>query len=179
MLFDLFKKKQPANTFTDKTYGNMEAKKRACVALASQDASVIFIAWFAETAALFKQTFAANQLGEDRIVEVRNLSPAVMKARRPVFLEHFPLRQKEEALIESWPPGNIEVFNALDEGLFQYFGGERILALMKQMGMQEDEVMEHPMISKSIRNSQDKLAKKIILEQSAHSQREWFKKNTD
>ena len=50
-------------------------------------------------------------------------------------------------------------------------------AIMKQMGIQEDELIEHPLISKSIRNAQDKIAQQVNLEQSAQSQKEWIKKN--
>ena len=177
MFFNLFKKKQAGSTFTDKTYTNAEAKKRACVALANQDPKVIFVAWFAETANVFKELFAANQLPEDRILDARTLHSSKIAGHSPVFLEHFPLYEKEEALVKNWEPAQIVVYNSLDEGLFEHFGGEKILAIMKQMGIQEDELIEHPLISKSIRNAQDKIAQQVNLEQSAQSQKEWIKKN--
>lgn len=177
MFFNLFKKKEAGTTFTDKTYASAEAKKRACVALAKQDPKVIFIAWFAETANAFKHLFAANQLPEGRIAEARTLHSSRIAGHRPVFLEHFPLYEKEAALVKTWEPAQIEVYNSLDEGLFEHFGGEKILAIMKRMGMQEDELIEHSLISKSIRNAQDKIAKQVSPEQSAQSQKEWIKKN--
>jgi len=177
MFFNLFKKKEATSSFIDKTFCSLDAKKRACVALARKDASVVFVAWFPDTASVFKELFVANQLTEDRIVEVRNLHGAKINHFRPVFLEHFPLSAKEDELVKNWEAKQIDVYNSLDEGLFKYFGGERMLALMQQMGMQEDEVIEHALISKSIRNAQDKIARQLILEQSAQSQTEWLKKN--
>jgi len=179
MFFNLFKKKEPTSSFTDKTFGSLDAKKRACVALASKDASVIFVAWFPDTASVFKELFVANRLHEDRIVEVRNLHGAKINHLRPVFLEHFPLSAKEDELVKNWEAKQIDVYNSLDDALLKHFGGERIQALIKQMGMQEDEVIEHALISKSIRNAQDKIAEKVSMEKSAHSQKEWFEKNMD
>ncbi len=177
MLFNLFKKKEDPSPFTDKTFTSLEAKKRACLALAKQDESVIFIAWFTQTANSFRELFVANQLPEDRIAEVKNLHSAKINQHRPVFLEHFPLHAKEAELVKNWDAKQIDVYNSLDEGLFKYFGGDRILALMKQMGVKEDEVIEHAMINKSIRTAQDKIAEKVSMEKTAQSQTEWMEKN--
>jgi preprotein translocase subunit SecA len=43
--------------------------------------------------------------------------------------------------------------------------------------MNEEEAIEHSMISKSIGNAQKKIASKVNIEQSARSQKDWFQKN--
>ncbi len=176
MLFNLFKKKHPSR-FIDKTYGNLNAMKRACLELAKKEENVLFIAWFSDTANDFKRLFLAKELPEDRIIEVRNLHSAKVNLHRPVFLEHFPLYAKEEALVQNWDARQIDVYNSLDDGLLQHFGGERILTLMKQMGMHEDETIEHPLISKSIRRAQENIAEKVTIEQTTSSAGQWFQKN--
>jgi len=177
MLFSLFQKKKTVIIFTDKTYISSAARKNACVALARENENILFIAWFAQTAKEFRETFTHNQLPENRIIEVRNLHSAKINNYTPVFLEHFPLYAKEEELVKNWDVKKLDVYNSLDEPLFKYFGGDKIIALMKQMGIKEEEVIEHSLISKSIRNGQENLAKKINFEQSASSQKEWIEKN--
>jgi preprotein translocase subunit SecA len=65
----------------------------------------------------------------------------------------------------------------MDEPLFKHFGSEKLIPLMKMMGMKEDEVIEHSMVSKSIMKGQEKIAQQVSLEQTAGSQEEWMRKN--
>jgi preprotein translocase subunit SecA len=62
--------------------------------------------------------------------------------------------------------------------LFKQFGGERIQMMMKQLGVEQQEMLEHPMISKSLENAQRKLEKKVGTEHLANSPEEWFRKNS-
>ena len=45
------------------------------------------------------------------------------------------------------------------------FGSERIAKLMDRMGLEEGEVIQHSMVSKSIERAQKKVEEKITLEQ--------------
>lgn len=65
----------------------------------------------------------------------------------------------------------------MDEPLFLHLGGERMIQLMQQMGMKEDEPVEHSLITNAIHNAQEKLAKKVTVEHTAGSMEEWFSKN--
>jgi preprotein translocase subunit SecA len=49
--------------------------------------------------------------------------------------------------------------------------------MMKQMGMKEDSMIEHKMISSSIENAQEKIEKKVLTENAANSQQEWIERN--
>ncbi|MBK7308447.1 MAG: hypothetical protein IPI88_16550 [Chitinophagaceae bacterium] len=65
----------------------------------------------------------------------------------------------------------------MDEPLFKHFGSDKLIPLMKMMGMKEDEVIEHNMVSKSIIKGQEKIGEQVTLEQAAVSQEEWMRKN--
>jgi hypothetical protein len=43
--------------------------------------------------------------------------------------------------------------------------------------MNEDQAIEHKLITQSVINAQQKIEKKVIIEQPARSQKEWMEKN--
>ena len=180
MLFNLFGKKDDDggdHVFTDRAYVTTVAKMNACVELARQKPDHIFICWFADTAARFKEFFRQQGLEENLITETHHLHASKLQNKIPVFVEHYPLHEKEIELIKNWQAENIIVYSAMDEPLFKHFGSEKLIPLMKMLGMKEDEVIEHSMVSKSIIKGQEKIAQQVTLEQSAASQDEWMRKN--
>jgi len=54
-------------------------------------------------------------------------------------------------------PGSSQFFVSLEDDLMRLFGSDRIAGLMDRMGLQEGEVIQHPMISKSIERAQKKV----------------------
>ncbi len=48
---------------------------------------------------------------------------------------------------------------------------------MEKMGMNDDETLENNMISKAIKNLQQKIKEKVIAEVSVRSMGEWFANN--
>ena len=54
-------------------------------------------------------------------------------------------------------PGSSQFFVSLEDDLMRKFGSERIAKLMDRMGLQEGEVIQHGMISKSIERAQKKV----------------------
>ncbi len=177
MLFNLFKKKEPAVIFTDKIFISTKAKINACITLAKLEPDVLFIAWFAGTVKEYQSIFAKELLDEKKIVDAKHLHTGKTNNYRPVFLEHFPLHSKETDLVKNWGLQTIEGYNSLEEPLLKQLGGDNIIALMKQMGLQEDEMIEHPLISKSILKAQEKITQKLNFEQFADSKKEWIEKN--
>jgi len=179
MKFNLFGTKdgklRPA--FIDKTYMTTRAKMKACSNYALEDPKAIFITWFAESTKQFKEFFINENINPDRIIEYKYIHTEKLAGYNAIFAEHYPLRTKEVALVENWDQKKIFVYSGLDEPLFKYYGGEKIRYLMTKMGVDETEAIEHPLISKSIFNIQEKTGKKIISEQFASSQEEWFNKN--
>jgi preprotein translocase subunit SecA len=54
-------------------------------------------------------------------------------------------------------PGSSQFFVSLEDNLMRLFGSERISNLMVRMGIEEGEVIQHSMISKSIERAQKKV----------------------
>lgn len=54
-------------------------------------------------------------------------------------------------------PGSSQFFVSLEDNLMRLFGSERIASLMDRMGLQEGEVIQHSMITKSIERAQKKV----------------------
>ncbi len=180
MLFNLFGKKDETSenhVFIDRAYVTTAAKMSACAELAKKEPNHIFICWFANTAVTFKEFFGQQGLDENRITESHFLHGGKLENKTPVFVEHYPLHTKELELIKNWGCKNIPVYSAMDEPLFKHFGSEKLIPLMKILGMKEDEVIEHSMVTKSIIKGQEKIAEQVIFEQSASSQAEWMTKN--
>ena len=179
MFFNLFGKKDtpPTPIFLNKTYAHTSGKMKACVELAKENSFVVFIAWFSDTLHDFKAYFAQHGVDENRVKDYRSVNGGQLQNAVPVFVEHHPLLAKETELVATWPVETITFYNALDEAVFVPFGGEKIIGLMESLGLKEDEAVEHKMISQSIINAQKKIAKKVTIEQTARSQKEWMEKN--
>ena len=54
-------------------------------------------------------------------------------------------------------PGSSRFFLSLDDDLMRIFGGERLVKAMERLGLEDDQPIEHKMISKSIENAQKKV----------------------
>jgi preprotein translocase subunit SecA len=54
-------------------------------------------------------------------------------------------------------PGVSRFYLSLEDDLLRVFGGERISTLMERMGMEEDDEIQHPWLSRAIANAQRKV----------------------
>lgn len=63
---------------------------------------------------------------------------------------------------------------ALDDPLFQHYGGARLAELMTRMGLPPGEALSHPMITKSLAAAQEKVGKQAPFPRNADSEREWL-----
>jgi hypothetical protein len=180
MLSNLFGKKEGTETgaiFKDKVYINSTGKMNACLQLARAQPDTILIAWFNQTAEMYKAFFKQNDVDETRIKQASLLLSITLQNHQPVFLEHYPLPAKELELVKDWQLTNIPVFSAMDEPLFKHFGSDKMIPLIKLFGMKESEAIEHSYVTESIVKGQGKITNKVITEQTADSQGEWMKKN--
>lgn len=180
MLFNLFGKKDidaGDHVFIDRAYMNSAAKFNAVVNLAKNEPKTIFICWFDDTLKKIKTLFKEQGIDERRLMIAGRLNRQSLEDSSPVFTEHYPLHARELELINDLQVDKFIVFSAMDEPLFRHFGSEKIIPLMKMMGMKEDEVIEHSMVSKSIRSGQEKIAAQVSTEYAAASQEEWLKKH--
>lgn len=54
-------------------------------------------------------------------------------------------------------PGSSQFYVSMEDDLMRLFGSDRILGLMDRLGWEEDQVIDHPQISKAIENAQKRV----------------------
>ncbi len=98
-----------------------------------------------------------------------------------LFAGHYPLPTKENKIIEklssSYPQSPITFCSSIDDPSFEPFGADRIMSVLDQMGLKEDECIEHAMVSKAMANAREKIESKVQHEVIAKSEGEWFLRN--
>jgi hypothetical protein len=172
-MFNFFGGSKSKIKVVDKVWMSKQAKWNACRQMSSVNPSCVFVAWFKETIDELQSALGNS----DYILLAEKVDPSLLKEKMIVFAEHHPLVKKEEALFLSLNLTEVPVLSSLDEALFMQFGGERTIELMQKLGMKDDEVIGHPYVTKAIRNAQEKLQKKIVVEKFAASAKEWFEAN--
>ena len=172
-MFDLFRKSSKGVKVIHKVWLSKQGKWNACVQMVSIDPSVLLVAWFEETLweieknpGLTRNTIKAEHLSYDKVV-----------GRMVVFAEHYPLASVELDLYAKLQLKEVPVLSCLEEPLFLLFGGERTTEIMKNMGLAEDEVIGHAMVTKAIRRAQDKIAEQSGTDYPAASAKEWLTLN--
>src|SRR5687767_7770481 len=134
-MFGLFKSKEHQVKVIDKIWMSTPAKVQACVQMAVVSPTTIFIAWFEETQRLFQSVLPSSS----QVLLARDVTYDAVREHMVVFLEHYPLSAEEQSTFKRLYLKEAPVLCALDEPFFMKFGGERLIELMKKMGMKEDE----------------------------------------
>lgn len=174
-LFNLFKSKASAVKIVDMVWMSEDAKLNGSLKLLLDFPEATVISWFSDTQTKFRQFFLEK--GIQKEVKVARTISSALLSDQIIFLEHYPLKSKEISLMQNWDVKKVIVLNSLDEPLFENFGSERIIGLMKTLGVKDDEAIENSMITSSIENAQEKLEKKVTFDNAANSSKEWFAKN--
>ena len=105
-------------------------------------------------------TIATNMAGRGTDIK---LSDAVKKAGGLAIIgtERHDSRRVDRQLRgrsgRQGDPGSSQFYVSLEDNLMRLFGSERIAKMMDRMGLQEGEVIQHGMISKSIERAQKKV----------------------
>jgi preprotein translocase subunit SecA len=105
-------------------------------------------------------TIATNMAGRGTDIK---LSPEVRNAGGLAILgtERHESRRVDRQLRgragRQGDPGSSQFFVSLEDNLMRLFGSDRIASLMDRLGLKEGEVIQHPMISKSIERAQRKV----------------------
>ena len=98
-----------------------------------------------------------------------------------LFAGHYPLPSKEQPVIQklntTFPKSEIIFCSSLDNPSFKIFGSDRIVDLLDNLGMKEDEAIEHAMVTKAMANARTKVESSIPHETKTDSEEEWFSKN--
>jgi hypothetical protein len=179
MLFNLFGNKEDKTDriFKDVVWIDTAAKNNALLNLYRQQPNTLFVAWFPDAAKQLRVFLQANGIEADCVVEAKTLSGHKAGQHTLVFIEHHPLQQKELALAEELHITQADVYGALDEPIFVYFGSEKMLPLVKMLGFKSTESIQHPYVTSSVIKAQEKMAAKVTIEQSAQSISDWLAKN--
>lgn len=173
----LFSSKKPSvPAIRDLVWATRDGKKQGLLQLLRQHPDAVIMAWFDHTKADFESFLSENGLDRE-IKSMRIPLSSWVEGRQVIWLEHYPLRSREKENIQSWKTDSILVLSALDEPFFHQFGGENLARLMNSLGLAEDEMLEHKLISSSIERAQEKIEKKVISEKWADSQEAWFRHN--
>ncbi|MDZ4796306.1 MAG: hypothetical protein SGI83_18695 [Bacteroidota bacterium] len=176
-MLNLFKKKDQELKVVDKVTISGAARLQALLAEWNRDKNTVFIFWFDDSLREATSFFATQTIEPVTLLSLREAGHPQIDGNTIVFTEHYPLRSKEEELYKKLNVKVPVVFSSLGDPLFKQFGADKIVEMMKQLGMKEEEVIEHKMISKSIRRAQEKIEDKVLIDQPAHSQQEWLEKN--
>lgn len=177
-MFSFFKCTSPSIKVIDKVWMTKQAKLNACSNMLSVNVDILFVCWFEET--LQELQKALSLKGNNfNLLLAEKITTEDCRGKMVVFAEHYPLMQAEQDLFSKLNQNDVPVLSSLDEPIFKNFGGDKIAEVMKSMGMKEDEVIGHTMVSKSIQRAQKALAKNFSAEGKALSQKEWFAINTN
>ncbi|MCU0403803.1 MAG: hypothetical protein MUE99_04580 [Chitinophagaceae bacterium] len=168
------KEKKPQRRYKDIIWMSTDAKWKALPRLIVEKQTVFVFGWFADTIEKAKKVVSEAHL-KIPIQHASDFRDMTASNATVIVLEHHPLLHKEEWILNSSYPKEVLVLSGLDEPLFNYFGGERIVALMQKMGMNETETVEHTLINSSILRAQQKISEKVSGDFSAKSQQEWFR----
>jgi hypothetical protein len=172
-MLSLFGKSSKGVKVIDKVWLSKQGKWNACVQMVSLDPSVLLVAWFEETLSELEN----NPSLAKNIIKAEHLSYDKVVGRMIVFAEHYPLATVEHDLYAKLQLIEVPVLSCLEEPLFMLFGGERTIVVMKNLGLTEDEVIGHSMVTRSIRNAQDKIAEKCRTDYPAPSSKGWLTLN--
>jgi len=175
-MFSLFKKKPAGKKITDLVFAKQQGKWHALERALSASPAPVLVAWFDDSMDALN-TYLEQHGKPAAVISYRQLHGGIIGNQPLIFIEHYPLAEKETRLFETLP-NTITVYSSLDEAFFSHFGGDRITHVLQQLGLDENEAISHSMITSSIRRAQEKLAERVTMEQSAHSMEEWMRKNS-
>lgn len=171
-MFGLFKSNSLKVKVIDKVWASHAAKMRAAAKMLEANSTCLFIAWFPDTCTEFKQT-----LNTENVLLAENANAGNTANHMVIFAEHYPIPDTEQRLFMALNLKEAPVLTALDEPLIMHFGGDNIIEIMSKLGMGEDEVIAHSFVTSAIRNAQEKIGKRVKIEQRKPSAAEWFKAN--
>ena len=172
-MFDLFRKSSKGVKVIDKVWLSQQAKWNACLQMVKIDPTVLLVAWFEET---FYELEGDQGLVQN-VIKAEHLNYDKAQGRMVVFAEHYPLASVEQDLYAKLQLKEVPVLSCLEEPLFMLFGGERTIELMKKLGVADDEIIGHAMVTKSIRRAQESIAEKSGTNYPATSAKEWLALN--
>ncbi|MEM7368775.1 MAG: hypothetical protein AAF587_09225 [Bacteroidota bacterium] len=146
------------------------AKMRGCLKILQENSQAFLVAWSPLTVKQFQDFFHEHTNREPNITLASYLNATSGKV---YFLEHHPRLSKEQAMFKAIGLKEAVFLNAMDDPLMQAFNSARMINMMERMGVKEDEIIQHTMITKSIANAQKKLDEHGAISRLPPEIREW------
>ena len=174
-MFKLFNKRNKPHV-TDKIFIHSKNKWPYCRKILDENSKTVFIGWFDESIDNLESYFLQASIHAS-ILKARTAYRSQIEGMQVVFIEHHPMKTKEDQLFDQLSLKNVVFLTAVDEPLLKYFGGEKLIKIMESLGMKEEDPIEHKLITQSIVTAQKKIDAKVLIEQSTRSQSEWMERN--
>ncbi|MBN2727954.1 MAG: hypothetical protein JXR53_01915 [Bacteroidales bacterium] len=191
------RKKKHKVQYQDYIWMTAEMKTNKLLALADDDKPVLIVSSFDKTLKhlqTLKPSFKILEslsdtdnnsgpwlLNSKKILEAPISQPIYSGEVHIAFTEHYPMPDKDHEIISkiasAFEHPSISFYLSLEDPLLTMFNSGKIMELMKRMGMDENDNIEHRMISSAIVNAQKKLAKKVRLEQYYDDEETWYRMN--
>lgn len=193
-MFGWFKKK-PEAPYDDRVWIDMDARLDALVREARAGGPLLILCFFPATESAAHAALAAGGVATSplrhptpwtgpvvvaRADTLRDLLGGLPADLRVIYAEHHPLPAENRASLDDLAARTSArpvFFTALDEPLMKTFGGDRITALMVNLGMGRDEPVEHALVKQSLANAMEKIAAKVKVSRPAPSAVEWFERH--
>lgn len=192
-MFGLFKRKNSVNEdyFIYKTQTEKYRMLIKHIAELVNDREVVVGCFFEDTEQEVSRLLEAAQIKHStnensfdgsvrvKVVQVGNYQNMSLKGSEALLLaEIYPIRSTMmEFLANMNSHGTINCYTSMDSPFFETFGGDRMLALMDQLGMVENERIQHSMVTKSIIKAQEKIEAQVKSEYKTASLEEWVAMN--
>jgi hypothetical protein len=192
-MFGLFKSPEKEIITKDFIWKNEAVKYKALVKHLKQQEKSVLVYYFEDTkntveevlngAAINFSTEANSFVTKVWLISAHTLLHKSDMGNRTVFFaEHHPSYSREheikQHLLDKLGIQEILFYTSFEDKLLQLFGSERILQLLEKMGLKDDEVIEHTMISTSIERAQKRIDENISFHNNNTRQRkDWFEIN--
>ena len=139
----------------DLVWKNTLAKQRAFARLIEQFPDAVCLAWYSKTRDRWKQELVEKSVYTEP-VDIKlaaEITSGAVDGKTIIFLEHNLSLQKEEDFGARCRPLEAIVLSSLEDDLFHDIK-DNLVSLMDKMGMKEDEFLENPMLTKSLKRKQ-------------------------
>jgi preprotein translocase subunit SecA len=125
---------------------------------------------------------ALNSAGDDwGASKLRHVERSSAKPLCIIVAEHHPLRSRDEQLITSTAElgcqAQLTFHLSLDDPLLTNFGVSSVQDLGRRLGIDEETFLSNPMITRAIRQGQEKIEREVPRDLPAWSIEDWFKHN--
>ena len=93
---------------------------------------------------------------------------------------HYPMSAVENTTLHNLTAAGFSKFVfclSFDDPLLKIFNSQNILPLLEKLGLEEEESIEHAMVTQSIKRAREKVESKVKAEVKAKSPEDWFALN--